>query len=75
LDSTLDAATRQHANALITVEDPLTFAHRKLIADFAAKNSSSWSISRPPRPLGLDVPWFLQQRADEVLAYTAALLR
>ena len=38
LDSALDAATRHHASALITVEDPLTLNHRQQIADFAAKN-------------------------------------
>ena len=38
LASALDAATRQHASALITVEDPLTVNHRQQIADFAAKN-------------------------------------
>ena len=38
LDSALDAAIRQRANALITVEDPLTVVHRQQIADFAAKN-------------------------------------
>jgi putative ABC transport system substrate-binding protein len=38
LDSALDAATRQHASALITVEDPLTVNHRQRIADFAVKN-------------------------------------
>jgi ABC-type uncharacterized transport system substrate-binding protein len=38
LDGALQAATRQHASALITVEDPLTLNHRQRIADFAAKN-------------------------------------
>ena len=38
LDGALQAATRQHASALITVEDPLTLDHRQRIADFAAKN-------------------------------------
>jgi putative tryptophan/tyrosine transport system substrate-binding protein len=38
LDGALEAATRQHASALITVEDPLTLDHRQRIADFAAKN-------------------------------------
>lgn len=34
----LEAAVREKANALITVEDPLTVNFRKQIADFAAKN-------------------------------------
>jgi putative tryptophan/tyrosine transport system substrate-binding protein len=38
LDGALEAATRQQASALITVEDPLTLDHRQRIADFAAKN-------------------------------------
>jgi len=38
LGDALEAATRQHASALITVEDPLTLNHRQQIADFAAKN-------------------------------------
>ncbi len=38
LNSALEAAVRGKANALITVEDPLTVNHRKQIADFAAKN-------------------------------------
>ena len=38
LDGAFEAATRQHASALITVEDPLTVNHRRQIADFAAKN-------------------------------------
>jgi putative ABC transport system substrate-binding protein len=37
-DSALEAATQQSMDALITVEDPLTFSHRKRIADFAASN-------------------------------------
>jgi putative tryptophan/tyrosine transport system substrate-binding protein len=36
--SALEAAVREKANALITVEDPLTVSYRKQIADFAAKN-------------------------------------
>jgi putative tryptophan/tyrosine transport system substrate-binding protein len=36
--SALEAAVRQNANALITVEDPLTVNYRKQIADFAAEN-------------------------------------
>jgi putative tryptophan/tyrosine transport system substrate-binding protein len=36
--SALEAAVRQNANALITVEDPLTVNYRKQIADFAVKN-------------------------------------
>jgi putative ABC transport system substrate-binding protein len=35
-DGAFEAARRQRPDALITVEDPLTFAYRKLIADFAA---------------------------------------
>jgi len=35
-DGAFEAARRQHPGALVTVEDPLTFNHRKLIADFAA---------------------------------------
>jgi putative ABC transport system substrate-binding protein len=38
LDSALDAAIRKRVDALITVEDPLTSAHRKHIADFMANN-------------------------------------
>ena len=34
-DGALDAATRQHTDALITVEDPLTIDHRSKIAEFA----------------------------------------
>ena len=36
--SALEAATRQRAGALITVEDPLTYGQRTQIVDFAAKN-------------------------------------
>jgi ABC-type uncharacterized transport system substrate-binding protein len=36
-DGTFEAARRQHPEALITVEDPLTFSHRKRIADFTAE--------------------------------------
>jgi putative tryptophan/tyrosine transport system substrate-binding protein len=36
--SALEAAVREKANALITVEDPLTVNYRKQIADFAIKN-------------------------------------
>jgi len=35
-DGTFEAARRQRPDALITVEDPLTFNYRKLIADFTA---------------------------------------
>jgi putative tryptophan/tyrosine transport system substrate-binding protein len=35
-DGTFAAARRQHPEALITVEDPLTVGHRRLIVDFAA---------------------------------------
>jgi putative tryptophan/tyrosine transport system substrate-binding protein len=38
VNSALEAALREKANALITVEDPLTVNYRKQIADFAAKN-------------------------------------
>jgi len=34
----LDSAGRKRADALVTVEDPLTFNHRKQIADSCAKN-------------------------------------
>ena len=34
----LDSAGRKRADALVTVEDPLTFNHRKQIAEFCAKN-------------------------------------
>jgi putative ABC transport system substrate-binding protein len=34
----LEAAVRQHPDALITVEDPLTMNYRNQIAEFAAKN-------------------------------------
>ena len=37
-DSALPAAAQQRLGALITVEDPLTYSHRKRIADFAASN-------------------------------------
>jgi putative ABC transport system substrate-binding protein len=37
-DSALEAATHQGMDALIAVEDPLTFSHRKRIANFAASN-------------------------------------
>ena len=36
IDTNLPAGTQQRVDALITVEDPLTFGHRKQIADFAA---------------------------------------
>jgi putative ABC transport system substrate-binding protein len=36
IDTDLPTATQQRIGALITVEDPLTFSHRKRIADFAA---------------------------------------
>jgi putative ABC transport system substrate-binding protein len=35
-DNAFEAASRQHPDALITVEDPLTITHRKRIAEFAA---------------------------------------
>jgi putative ABC transport system substrate-binding protein len=38
VDRALGAAVLEKANALITVEDPLTQNYRKRIADFAAKN-------------------------------------
>jgi hypothetical protein len=38
LDAALEAATAQHADALITVEDPLTSDLRKKIAEFAANH-------------------------------------
>jgi putative tryptophan/tyrosine transport system substrate-binding protein len=38
VNSALKAAVQEKANALITVEDPLTQNYRKQIADFAAKN-------------------------------------
>jgi putative tryptophan/tyrosine transport system substrate-binding protein len=38
VNSALGAAVQEKANALITVEDPLTQACRKQIADFATKN-------------------------------------
>jgi putative ABC transport system substrate-binding protein len=37
-DSALSTAGQQRADALITVEDPLTLLHRKRIVDFAATN-------------------------------------
>jgi putative ABC transport system substrate-binding protein len=37
-DGALETAVRQHASALITVEDPLTMNYRNQIAEFAAKN-------------------------------------
>jgi putative tryptophan/tyrosine transport system substrate-binding protein len=37
-DSAFESARREHLDALITVEDPLTVDHRKQIADFAATN-------------------------------------
>ncbi len=36
LDAALSAVTQQRVDALITVEDPLTFNYRKRIADFAS---------------------------------------
>jgi putative tryptophan/tyrosine transport system substrate-binding protein len=38
LNSALEAAVREKANALITVEDPLTVNYRKEIANFATNN-------------------------------------
>jgi len=38
VNSALEAAVREKANALITVEDPLTVNYRKQIAEFATKN-------------------------------------
>jgi putative ABC transport system substrate-binding protein len=35
-DGAFETVRRQHPDALVTVEDPLTLGHRKLIADFAA---------------------------------------
>jgi ABC-type uncharacterized transport system substrate-binding protein len=35
-DGAFETVRRQHPDALMTVEDPLTFNHRKRIADFAA---------------------------------------
>ena len=37
-DSAYQVVARQRPDALITVEDPLTVAHQKQIADFAVKN-------------------------------------
>ena len=37
-DGTFEAVRRQHPEALITVEDPLTVGHRKRIADFAVEH-------------------------------------
>jgi putative ABC transport system substrate-binding protein len=37
-DGAFEIARRQRPDALITVEDPLTFSHRKRIADFALAN-------------------------------------
>jgi putative ABC transport system substrate-binding protein len=37
-DGAFETARRQHPEALITVEDPLTVAHQRVIADFAAKH-------------------------------------
>jgi putative ABC transport system substrate-binding protein len=36
-DNAFEAARRQHPDALITIEDPLTITHRKRIAEFAAE--------------------------------------
>jgi putative ABC transport system substrate-binding protein len=38
IDAALETATDQHADALITVEDPLTIDFRKKIAEFAANH-------------------------------------
>jgi putative ABC transport system substrate-binding protein len=38
LDGAFAAARQQHPDALITIEDPLTFTYRKRIADFALAN-------------------------------------
>ena len=35
-DGAFETVRRQHPDALVTVEDPLTLGHRKLIVDFAA---------------------------------------
>ena len=37
-DGTFEAVRRQHPEALITVEDPLTVGHRKRIADYAVEH-------------------------------------
>jgi putative ABC transport system substrate-binding protein len=37
-DLVFPTATHEHIEALITVEDPLTFSHRKRIAEFAVEN-------------------------------------
>jgi putative tryptophan/tyrosine transport system substrate-binding protein len=36
-DGAFAAARREHPDALITVEDPLTFSHRQRVADFTAE--------------------------------------
>jgi putative ABC transport system substrate-binding protein len=36
-DAAFEEARRQRPDALVTVEDPLSFDHRKLIADFTAE--------------------------------------
>jgi putative ABC transport system substrate-binding protein len=36
-DGAFEAARREHPDALITVEDPLTFSHRLRVADFTAE--------------------------------------
>jgi putative ABC transport system substrate-binding protein len=45
-DGAFETARRQRPDALITVEDPLTFSHRKRIADFAVADPvavASWT--------------------------------
>jgi putative tryptophan/tyrosine transport system substrate-binding protein len=36
-DGAFEAATRERPDALITVEDPLTFSHRQRVADFTTE--------------------------------------
>jgi hypothetical protein len=43
----LDSAVRKPVEALVTVEDPLTFNYRKQIAEFCAENPFACDIRAP----------------------------
>jgi hypothetical protein len=58
------AISQSGCNALRAFPDALTFFHRRAIADFAVRERLPSIFGWKPY---VGVPWFLQQRADEVI--------